>query len=113
MPSQFPLTNISEIYMGQVGLQATLAASSQTPEIVSPHHPITCANGELRYEEDGTFSCEHASVPPNDARTRHVVQHSIALLILQLATGDECLSNGCDAINVNKNVGLPRAHPAS
>ena len=113
MPNQFPLANISEIYMGQVGLQATLAASSQTAEIVSPHHPITCVNGELRYEEDGTFSCEHATVPPEDRRTQYVVQHSIALLILQLATGDECLSNGCDALNVNKNVGLMKDRPAS
>jgi hypothetical protein len=68
-------------------LQTTLASSSagvQSEVPVFPHHPITCS-GTLSYEADGQFSCEHASAPPGDARTQLCVDHSIAILLLELA----------------------------
>jgi hypothetical protein len=71
---------------GDLNLQATLSLSSVTgPDepIVKPHHPITCSSS-LRYEEDGTFACGHASVPPDDARTQSCLDHTVALLLLEL-----------------------------
>jgi len=71
---------------GDLNLQATLSLSSATgsdDNPVRPHHPITCAS-PLRYEDDGTFACGHASVPPGDVRTQSCVDHTIALLLLEL-----------------------------
>jgi hypothetical protein len=71
---------------GDLNLQATLSLSSATgPEEnpVRPHHPITCSS-PLRFEEDGAFACGHASVPPGDARTQSCLDHTIALLLLEL-----------------------------
>ena len=71
---------------GDLNLQATLSLSSATgPDqpSVRPHHPITCSS-PLRYEEDGSFACRHASVPPGDARTQSCLDHTIALLLLEL-----------------------------
>jgi len=71
---------------GDLNLQATLSLSSAPgPDqpTVRPHHPITCSSS-LRYEEDGTFACGHASVPPGDVRTQSCVDHTIALLLLEL-----------------------------
>jgi hypothetical protein len=70
-----------------VNLQATLSSSSAgTPpaEIVQPHHPITCPT-ELRLEDDGAFACQHASAPSGDLRTRSCINHSVALLLIELA----------------------------
>lgn len=68
-------------------LQSTLSSQTsgagELPEGVL-HHPITCAD-ELRFEEDGTFSCAHFSVPPDDKRTKACLVHSIALLIIEEA----------------------------
>lgn len=68
-------------------LQQTLASSS-VPAVsdvpVFPHHPITCS-GNLRYESDGRFCCDHASAPPGDPRTQLCLDHSIAILLLELA----------------------------
>lgn len=72
---------------GSVNLQATLSASSaMTPPegTTLAHHPITCS-GALRYDEDGSFACDHASVPPGDVRTQYCVDHSIALLLIELS----------------------------
>ncbi len=72
---------------GELNLQATLSLSSATgPDETSvrPHHPITCAS-PLRYEDDGTFTCGHASVPPGDPRTQSCIDHTVALLILELS----------------------------
>lgn len=71
---------------GAINLQATLSASSAMtdPSPPAPHHPITCTTN-LRFDEDGTFSCEHASVPPDDLRTRHCIDHSVALLLIETA----------------------------
>ena len=71
---------------GELNLQATLSLSSATggdDNAVRPHHPITSASS-LRYEDDGTFACGHASVPPGDVRTQSCVDHTIALLLLEL-----------------------------
>jgi hypothetical protein len=69
-----------------MNLQATLSASSaiassEAPTI--PHHPITCTSA-LRYDDDGTFACEHSAVPPGDLRTQFCLDHSIALLLIEL-----------------------------
>jgi hypothetical protein len=68
-------------------LQSTLSSASSGTDggrLVGPHHPITCPVGELRYEEDGSFSCDHAVVEPHDPRTQACIVHSMALLIIEL-----------------------------
>jgi hypothetical protein len=70
-----------------VNLQATLSSSSvgaPPDEIVQPHHPITCST-DLRLEDDGTFACQHASAPSGDLRTRSCINHSVAMLLIELA----------------------------
>jgi hypothetical protein len=72
---------------GDLNLQATLSLSSATgPDepVVKPHHPITCSSSSLRYEEDGTFACGHAVVPPGDYRTQSCLDHTVALLLMEL-----------------------------
>lgn len=74
---------------GSINLQATLSASSamSPPEgYTLAHHPITCAS-DLSYDDDGTFGCEHATVPPGDVRTQFCIDHSIALLLIELSRG--------------------------
>jgi hypothetical protein len=71
---------------GDLNLQATLSLSSATgadDAPVRPHHPITCSS-PLSFEDDGTFACRHASAPPGDARTQSCLDHSVALLLLEL-----------------------------
>ncbi len=65
-------------------LQSTISASTASHTPHYPHHPITCTS-KLFYEEDGTFGCEHTSVPPDDLRTGECVRHSVAILLLELA----------------------------
>lgn len=65
-------------------LQSTISASTASHVPHTPHHPITCTS-KLRLEDDGTFGCEHTSVPADDPRTRECVTHSIAILLLELA----------------------------
>lgn len=68
-----------------IGFQATIsAATAGTNEIHNPHHPITCQS-EIGFDEDGIFSCEHCSVPADDARTKRCLVHSMAILIVELA----------------------------
>lgn len=71
---------------GQVNLQATLSAASavSSPPNYYPHHPICCQT-ELRLEEDNSFSCAHLTVPPDDPRTHSIIDHSIAMLLIELA----------------------------
>lgn len=72
---------------GTINLQATLSSSSAgTPEveIVRPHHPITCGT-LLRLEADGSFACEHTSAPSGDTRTQSCINHSVAMLLIELA----------------------------
>ena len=69
-----------------INLQATLSASSTgTPgaAAILPHHPITC-DGCLRLEEDGRLACDHTAAPPGDHRTQQCIDHSVALLLIEL-----------------------------
>lgn len=81
---------MTNLLPGMVGmsapqLQTTIAASTSTNDsTVVPHHPITCS-GNIFYDEDGTFRCDHASAPPDNLRSKQCVTHSIALLIIELA----------------------------
>lgn len=71
----------------QVNLQATLSscsASGDEAAVVRPHDPITCTS-ELRLEPDGSLLCDHAAAPADDQRTRACVNHSLALLLIELA----------------------------
>jgi len=83
--------NLGGAYYGEQGhstLQALLAsgtAGAPMLGVVSPHHPITCS-GRLRYEPGGMFSCEHAEVPADDARTQFCLDTSMAYLLIELAT---------------------------
>lgn len=71
---------------GVVNLQATLsAASAPSAANYEPHHPICCQT-TLRLEEDNSFSCDHLTVPADDPRTRSCIDHSVALLIIELAS---------------------------
>jgi len=71
-----------------MNLQATLSSSSaahnEREPGAQPHHPITCSS-QLRLEPDGTFTCDHAAVPGDDPRTRSCLNHSLALLLIELA----------------------------
>lgn len=78
MPYGVPIHNLG------VNLQATLSSTTMTDQMYHPHHPITCTT-KLRLEEDGSMSCEHTTVPPTDKRTTACLNHSIAILILELA----------------------------
>lgn len=74
---------------GGINLQATLSASSacSSDELIKgiPHHPITCTT-ELEVDfEAGEFRCQHAGVPLGELRTQYCVDHSIALLLIELA----------------------------
>ena len=67
-------------------LQATLSAAtsdSSNPMIV-PHHPIQCS-AKLYFNDDNSFSCEHATAAPDDPRTQKCLIHTIALLIIEEA----------------------------
>jgi hypothetical protein len=70
----------------EIDLQATISASSASTDVnPQPHHPIAC-RGQFFFHEDGRFECEHgASVPPDDIRTTHCIQHSIAILLIEEA----------------------------
>jgi hypothetical protein len=80
------VTNVIFGRKQELNLQATLSSSSVTdgPSPVTPHHPITCAT-TLRLEHDGSLACEHAEAPGDDARTRFCLNHSLALLLMELA----------------------------
>ena len=69
------------------GLQTSLSAGTANLQMESPmmpHHPINCQHDPLRLEPDGTFTCPHASVPPDDVRTQGAVNQSIAYLLFEL-----------------------------
>ena len=68
-----------------INLQATLSASSSSAnsQVCGKHHPITCGD-ELEFDEDG-LRCPHASVPADDQRTAECVDHSVAILLIELA----------------------------
>lgn len=68
-----------------INLQATLSASSAGGDspVQGKHHPITCPE-ELELDEDG-LRCPHASVPADDERTLACVDHTVAILLIELA----------------------------
>ena len=70
---------------GNSQLQSTISSATSTggPDI-QPHHPITCP-GNIYYDEDGTFRCDHAIAPPDNTRSNQCVTHSMALLLIELA----------------------------
>lgn len=73
-----------------INLQATLAASSPTAELTTgPHHPINCGDSLLWLMEDGSFGCDHGAVPAGDPRTQYCIDHSIAILLIELAVERE------------------------
>lgn len=71
-------------------LQQTLAAGTAVSALVNgsqvsgPHHPITC-QGDLRFEVDGEFACEHSVAPPGDERTQQCLDATVAFLLIELA----------------------------
>lgn len=89
VPAAWRTVNLIQTPQGTIQLQATLAATTAGSPLIDapiPHHPITCYT-ELRYEEDGSFSCEHVTVSPDDRRTQASLDASAAILILELANG--------------------------
>lgn len=78
MPYGMPVHNLG------VNLQATVASVTTSDQMYHPHHPITCTT-KLRLEDDGSLACEHTSVPPADKRTQACLNHSIAILLMELA----------------------------
>jgi hypothetical protein len=81
------MLNLVHSQGGTINLQATLSSStacSSLAEMGRPHHPITCTS-ELRLETDGTFACEHTSAPSGDTRTQFCINHSVAMLLIELA----------------------------
>lgn len=70
---------------GGITLQAVLSQSScySNLESVKPHHPITCSSG-LRYSDH--LECDHVAVAVDDRRTKFCIDHSIAVLLIELAS---------------------------
>lgn len=65
-----------------IDLQGTLAASSAGAGEVEPHHPICCPD-DLELDEE--FRCPHAAVPLTEERTVYCLQHTVAILLIELA----------------------------
>lgn len=72
---------------GSVNLQATIssATASHNGEMVLPHHPITCSAG-LYFDEEGVMSCDHAKTEKGEYRTQAACNHSLAILLIELAS---------------------------
>lgn len=72
----------------KMNLQATIAQStamtSFDPELKGIHHPITCGSGDIRLEEDGSMTCEHAVAGPDCNRTQDCINSTIAVLLFEL-----------------------------
>jgi hypothetical protein len=69
-----------------LSLQGALSSASAGASDVAvlPHHPITCQSS-LEFHGDGRLSCEHATAPPGEVRTQLCLDHSVAILLLELA----------------------------
>lgn len=71
-------------------LQATLSAATSGAVFredtvnPTPHHPITC-RGDLSFDDEGRLGCEHVTVPPHDLRTQEALNHSVAILLIEIA----------------------------
>lgn len=71
-----------------VSLQATISAATSGTEgqvTVLPHHPITCTQG-LYFDEEGELYCDHAKSGKGDKRTQAALNHSMAILLIELAS---------------------------
>jgi hypothetical protein len=68
-----------------INLAATLAASSSGlgDPLPGPHFPLAC-QGPLELGEDNSLACEHTRVPAGDPRTQACIDHSVAILLLEL-----------------------------
>jgi hypothetical protein len=69
-----------------INLQQTCAAVTSGGPSVFPHHPLTCTEGDLGYEDGGVMSCPHAKTSERDPRTQAAVVHSIAVLLIECAS---------------------------
>ena len=71
-------------------LQSVLsAASPPTDPPPVPHHPIMCVSEHLWFDEAGRMGCEHTHVPADDRRTQSCLDHSVAILLLELLAEKE------------------------
>ncbi len=69
----------------QTTISAATASNHEGVAQILPHHPITCT-AELFFDEEGCMYCTHAKAPQGDARTQASLNHSMAILILELAS---------------------------
>lgn len=77
-----------------INLQATLAASSSgLGEPPTPHHPISCTSA-LCFHDDNTLACEHTQAPAGDLRTQACIDHSIAMLLIEVLRQRETADAG-------------------
>ena len=75
-------------YASMVNLQTTLAAAAPPTDQHPGHHPIQCKT-LIVLEEDGRMGCEHLYVEASDPRTQNAIDHSVAILIIELAVQRE------------------------
>lgn len=71
-----------------VNLQATISAATSGTEgqvTVLPHHPISCTEG-LYFDHEGELYCDHSKAPLGDKRTQAALNHSMAILLVELAS---------------------------
>lgn len=78
---QYSLDQIGESVLLQRTIAAATSGVGELPNGVA-HHPITCAD-KLELKEDGTLTCIHGEVPPNDVRTLACLIHSLAILLIE------------------------------
>lgn len=69
----------------QATLSATTAGTGEGQVLILPHHPLVCGAG-IYFDEEGDFSCDHAKAPHKDRRTQAALNHSLAILIVELAS---------------------------
>lgn len=83
----YPTSSTSGINGVQSTIASTTAANSadRDPLLVGSHHPITC-QGPLYFDEEGEFSCEHAKAQRGESRTQACLNHSVAMLLIELAS---------------------------
>lgn len=74
--------------MQTVNLQGTLAAASAAGDspTIRPHHPISCSGPWLELDGENRLSCPHAETEAGDRRVESALRHSIAILIIELAS---------------------------
>lgn len=64
-------------------LQTTLAGANPPSDTSCGHHPISCKSN-ITLEPDGSMTCEHLRVPADDLRTQGCLDHSIAILLIEI-----------------------------